>query len=313
MLGRSGYTYIGELYQFKTADNVTLNLSGHVWMQDFGGFGLANFDYQTRVGYKQTGSTEIDFRGTDRSFNVNIYRRGIANRADYWTERKRLIDIFRPNRGGLLTMTIITETGVKRSIKCRLSGGLEFTGESGNENNWDFNLTLAVIAFDPTWYNTDETLFTPTATSDEQLVFPVTFDGINQITFGTSGQVFTTSVLVYEGNWRSYPLMTIDGPYQSVTITNTANDAIIQLLSSIATGQQRIINTEPGNIYVIDENGDSAINELSKNSNFVDFAILPESEYPDGITSQEISANLVGAVVGQSGFTVQYNERFIGI
>jgi len=312
MLGRANYQYVGELHKFITADGVSLNLSGNVYEMDFGGFGLANFDYQTRSGYKQSGSTEIDFRASDRQFNVNIYRKGMSDRAQYWTERKRLIDIFRPNRGGQLTMQIITESGEKRSIKCRCNGGVEFSNENANENNWDLNCALSLVAFDPTWFDSDATLFEPVAESDEQLVFPITFDDEN-IYFGTSGQIYTTDDITYNGNWRTYPLITITGPYSSCVLTNTSNDVEIQLLTAIATGEQRIINTEPGNVYVIDENGDSVINELSKDSNFVDFAVFPDSELPSGAPAQQILARITGAVVGETTFSVQYYERYIGI
>jgi hypothetical protein len=313
MLNRVKYQYIGELHSFTTADGTTLNLSGDVYLTTFGGFGLADFEYQTRNGYKQDGSSEIDFRANDRTFSVNVYREGLKNRDDYWTERLALINIFRPNRGGLLTMTVLQKNGEKRSILCRLQAGLEFSQESANGNNWDFNLNLSLVAFNPTWFDASATVFSPSAISDEQLVFPVTFDDINQIVFGSSGQVYTTGEIIYNGNWRTYPVMTITGPYSSCTLTNTATDVQIQLLTPISTGEQRIISTVPGDIYVIDENGDSAFNELEKGSNFVDFAIFPLSELATLAPAQAIQANLVGATVGQSAFSVTYNERYIGI
>lgn len=313
MLGYQTNPFYAELHSLTTADGTTLRLTGDVYLMNFGNWGLADFDYQTRNGYKQTGSTEIDFRGVDRTLNINIYRKGLKTRDDYWSARLELVDIFRPNRGGLLTLTVIQPNGQKRSIKCRCNSGLEFSTESANDGNWDLNLSVNLSAFDPTWFNSDVSSFTPENSTDDQLVFPVTFDNLNQIVFGTSGQVFTTGDITYNGNWRTYPIMTITGPYQSCTLVNTANDAQIQLLTAISTGEQRTISTVPGDIYVIDENGDDAFNELDKNSNFTDFAILPTSEFPTGITTQAIQANLVGATAGQSAFNIQYYERWIGI
>ena len=299
---------IGELYEFETADGLKLPLSGKVWMLNNAGFGMPPIGYEVRQAYKQDGVSLIDYQLQQRNFLVEIYYKGTEDRQEYWQNRERLLNIFRPNRGGNVTMKIVRHDLTKRSIEVRLAGGLEFETESANNNNWDIGASLELVAFNPTWFDSDETSIELAGESGDELVFPITFDDEN-IIFGIAGFIFGTGDLAYQGTWETYPIITLTGQYDSAVIENTATGISATLAVPIPSNATRIIDFTPGSVSVLDGNGDSKFNELDINSN-MRLAILPDSEL--GGATQAIQITMTNTD-SNSAVIIEYKTRYIGI
>lgn len=305
---------MGDLHSITTADGQSL-----YFPQDkqvftaYGGYGAPPIDYQTRQGYKQDGVTEVNYQLAQRTISINLYRAGFCEREEYHQYRALLHDMLRPNRNGQATLTLRQVGGTKRAIKVRPNPGAVFAPISPNQNNWDINEPLEFIAFDPLWFDPDQVISSGAITISSHLVFPFVIhangNSDDDIQFGFSGSRFTSSI-TYAGTWKTYPRMEIAGPYLQATIEHVELGLNIGFTSSIAAGEQRIIDLQPGAFTVTDASGNNKFGELSPTSDLVDFLIMPSPELAGGVNT--IRVTLTGAS-GASAFTVKYYTKYFGI
>lgn len=294
---------LGDLHSLTTGDGIVTIFSDEKRVMAFGNYGMPPLEYVTSRGYRQHGETEIDYFLQSRALEITLYVIGQPNRQAYWDLRSELLDIIRPNRQGAMTLTVKRPDGSKRSIAVRANPGFIFP--PSESNHWNIQEGVSLIAHDPIWFDPSATALTITETTAAELVFPITFP----IVFGSAGVILDSGIIAYAGSWRSYPVLTITGPYNTVTITNTGNNAAFQLTVPIITGEQRIITLGPA-FSIVDANGDSHTDELGLASNIVDFAIYPDSELSN---DQQIQAIFIGGSSGQTAMTVAFNTRYIGI
>ena len=294
-----------ETLSFETADGLSLIIDGTVFAYETfpGDFGAPPINYITRSGYKQHGSTEIDYLLQSRTFDIDFFRAAACDRTTYWQNRAALLEIFRPNRGGQMTFRVNRVDGSARALKVRATPGLRF----GSQRTNDFNVreTVNFTAFDPVWFDPTRNSLTVAATTSNDLVFPITFP----IQFGASGTLYIQS-LTYAGTWATYPTLILTGPYTNAVISNITTGFSIYMTIAIAAGETRTIDLTPGSQSIVDQNGNDAFSDLGPISNLVNFNILPDPEIAGGV--QTIQATLYGAS-GASGFSLQYYNRYIGI
>jgi hypothetical protein len=279
-----------------------------IYALSYGNYGAAPIDYQTRRGYKQDGSTVVDYTINDRSIIITFYQQLACTREQYWEHRAFFIDFFRPNRGGALTLTVHEAGGNKRALKIYAAPGFVFAPSAPDESGWLLEEPITFIAYDPIWYDPTTAAVVLSGVAASQLVFPITFP----IVFSPDGTVYS-STITYVGNWKSYPIVTIDGPYSSATIRNVSTGVSVVLFIAIGAGEQRIIDFTPGAQSVTDSSGSDKFSDLSPspNSNLVDFNIRPDPEVAGGVNVFEIT--LVGGVIGSSAVTINFNSRYFGI
>ncbi len=297
----------GDVLNIETADGLSLFVpDGVVFVLSQGNYGAPPTQFQTRRGYRQIGETELDYTLDPRNITLTLKRNPACTRQEYWDNRAELHEFLRPNRNGPLTLTIRQPDGNRRSLVVRADPGLEFPPEPPDENHWDVQEVLDFIAFDPIWFDPAETVFAPAASTDTDLVFPITFP----IVFGVSGVLFSTGLFTYSGTWKTYPTMTLTGPYTRVTITNIQSVIALTMNVAIGVGEQRIITLTPGNQSIVDANGVNRFSELGPGSNLIDFNIRPDPEVVDG--KQEIRAEFTDGT-GSSAFRLEFNTRHFAI
>lgn len=274
----------------------------------YGNYGAPPIEYLTRRGYKQDGSTVVDYTINDRSIVITFYQQLACTREQYWEYRAFLIDFFRPNRGGALTLTVRESGGNKRSLKVYAAPGFVFAPSAPDESGWLLEEPITFIAYDPIWYDPTTADVVLSGIAASQLVFPITFP----IVFSPDGTTYS-STINYVGNWKSYPIVTLRGPYTSATIRNVSTGVSVVLFIAIGAGEQRIIDFTPGAQSVTDGSGADQFGDLSPspNSNLVDFNIRPDPEVAGGVNVFEIT--LTGGVLGMSAVTISYNARYLGI
>ena len=101
--------HLGDIHVIRTFDNEEIVFpDDDFYLIAYGGYGAAPQDFITRRGYKQDGESEIDILLNRRNISLQIFQSKACDRATYWSNRAKLQDLFRPNRGGPLT--IILET-----------------------------------------------------------------------------------------------------------------------------------------------------------------------------------------------------------
>lgn len=300
--------YLGDIIRIETTDGLQLEFPDpEMRLISYGQFGAPPTSWITSQGYKQIGATEIDYSISPRSIEVEFWHAPACNRQAYWDTRLSLHEIFQPNRGGPMTITLIQPGGQQRALIVRADPGFVFPPEP--DNNWSIREVIDMIAFDPIWFDPDTTStdYVMTGLTNTDLVFSITFP----IVFGTSGLIFSTGLITYPGTWRTYPIFTLTGPYTSATITNVTTGAVLSMVVAIGEGDTRIIDLTPGAQRIVDGNGVSRYNELGANSNLIDLNIRPEPEVPGGI--QTIQVVMLGGVMGQSSASIAYYNRYFAI
>lgn len=293
-------TYDGNELVLGSGFDVDINLIGNT------GFGAPPVEYQTRRGYRQDGVTELTYNLLPRPVTVSVYHPHKSDRAAYWDLRQRLLDFLRPNRGGPLVYRIIRSDGSERALTVRADPGLTYP-VTGNRNSWDIEETITFIAHDPLWFDPTEAVPTISTDNGDELSFPAEAP----FEFGIVGVQFSTGTLTYSGTWKTYPVLTLIGPYTSCAIYNRITGAALSFTTSIIAGERRIIDLTPGNQSVINTDGDNKFAELSPSSNLIDFYI--QSELTENGTAHRLDAVFVGGTVGQSNFILEYFNRYFGI
>ncbi len=295
---------VGELFRLENSFGNVLEFNKGIYLPVYAGFGTARIDFATRRGYRQDGSTLIDYFLQERTLSIELYHTEFTSREEWWNTRRSLINFFRGVIGSPIVLTVLQPSGTQYSIDVYADPGPEFSNMP-EDNNWGIRESIALRAFNPLWYNAEVVQLELEASQDTQLVFPITFP----ITFGISGTVFASEVLDYQGSWKTYPKITIAGPYTTATLRLLQKGTFVQLGTELSAGESREINFDPSNIYVIDEDGNSRFDELSLPTNFVNFFIEPA---PLGET-EVIQVTLLNGTQGISSVLIEFREQYLGI
>lgn len=299
---------LGDVIHIETADGNELWFDGaDIKLLAYGNLGAPPTEFITRRGYKQNGSTEVDFLLQPRTVIVELWHSPACDRQAYWDNRSALHEFLRPNRNGPMTFTLRTPNGDLRSIVLRADPGLVLPPTEQANNNWEVREQIDLIAFNPLFRNAEQSGGAMSSAEQVELVFPITFP----ISFGTSGVLLTTGDITYNGTWKSYPTITLTGPYTRAVITNQQTGVVIYLSVPILEGESRIIDLTPGSQSITDGDGNNKFSDLGAGSNLIGFALLPDPEVADGV--QEITIQLVDGVDGTSTAEFDYYEMFFAI
>lgn len=286
----------GELLYFEAPDGDQFYLTPPHYSVDYGDFGVPPIDFVTRRGYRQHGEQFLDYFYRSRSINVGLYVPGELDREDYYARRASLIEFFRANQG-MLTFKVRMYDGTEYALDMLLSSGLSFP--SPDNNHWNIEATLSFTAFDPFWYNPVASVPSVSATIPDELLFPAGFP----IAFGAGGKVVSTGSFTYVGTWKSYPVITLSGPYATATITNDATGAVLNLIQAIGANEQRVL-TFGSNFTIEDSTGASRFTELGTLTNAANFYLMPGSN--------EIQVQFTG-YTGNTTMSMTYHARYVGI
>jgi len=296
----------GDLHEIETFDGLIESFGAESQaIQVYGGYGAPPVEFSTAPNLNRVGLIERDYTLLARPMVLDLWVRHAESLDSFYETRTRLHNLLRPNRGGAMTLTIQLPNMQRRSIDVWANPGLRFA--DAMNNSWLITEPLELLAHSPIWYDNADISVSNVDVILPDLRFPITFP----IRFGYSYVTATTGQFVYSGTWETYPIVTITGPYSSAQIGNVVTGATIYLITPIGNGEQRIIDLTPGDITVTDANGNLKFNEVDPLSNFVQFQIKPTPEAPGGLN--EITALLFGSVVGISGLTITYKNRYFGI
>lgn len=294
---------IAEVWSLENNAGNILEFNSETYALKVSGTGTPPVEYVTKTSYLQDGATPLSLRLGVRALSLELYNTTTEDKEAYWDLRRELVNFLYPEIGKPLTLSLSQPNGETYSIEVYPDPGIDFT--RGDQSAWDIQETLPFKAFNPLWYKSTLGDITPAASQDDELVFPITFP----IVFGSSGTIFNTGALNYNGSWRSYPIITLQGPYTSCSITLVNKAVGFSLLTEISSIEQRIIDTDPANLSIVDQDGNSKFDELSLPSNLRDFYI---PAYPDGALEQ-IKVTMINGSIGTSSINIQYKENYLGI
>jgi len=248
-----------------------INLDGRIYpLSALGlsvtGLGDIPIDYQTTRGYGQHGATVLGWRLNQRTISLSVQVTG-RTRADYLAKRRKLIDALNPITGPV-TLRRVLPDGSRRDIDGWVQSGLDL---AETDDRLTFLGSIALECPDPAFY--DPTLH-ETALSEgypDQLSFPAAFGG-DRFFFDSPGVARGT--IVNRGNWYSWPVIAITGPYESLVIRNNTTGASFTLGVGIEAGDTLLIDLTPGNIRVENALGENLLNHRTDGT-FTDWYLKP--------------------------------------
>lgn len=278
------------------------------------GLGMPPIEYVTQQGPFQHGKSLIDYRLEPRTVQL-LLRHNSDSREEYWINRSRLLDILRPNRSPVSTLSTgklrkVFTDGRIRDLDVVLVSGPVFNARALDRwDEWGFTETLRFIAHDPIFYDpTPVVVDWPTLIETSFGGF-LTFDITFPIIFG-SILSNKTSTFTYDGSWLSYPTIVLTGPLENVVIENESTGEFIRLLYDIPEGETVTIDLRYGNKTVTSSEGTNLIGTVSSDSDLVSFHIAPRPEVPGGVNTLTVQAS---AISESSSISVSYYNRYIGI
>lgn len=298
----------GEAHLIITADGQMFDLrqSGMLSVLAWQGYGLPEIDMQTQRGYKQHGQTTLDYRLQPRTMTLTLYAQG-KSWDTYRSARERLYTFLRPNQGGPLTFRHVRSDGSRRDILGRWTGGGSFANDD-TDNPFPLGSveSVEITCDDPTFFDPTEKTGTLSATAAAGLFFPAYFGAVH----GQGQWIFKSAfdmggfVITYNGTWRSYPTLTLTGPYSWMSINNTNTGASLLFSVPLNAGEQLIVDLTPGAQSVQSALGVDRIADLS-DGNLVDFYLTPGTN--------RIIASAADRTDGVTSVILSYYERYLGI
>ncbi len=229
------------------------------------GFGMAPIQRITQRGPLQQGDTDVGYRLNPRVIQLPLLVEAMTMDAGY-TARKGLVKIFTPANGaGILR---VTTDLYDRAILVVPMGGLDYNQDPGQ--GYHIRTVVQLRAADPTWY--DPTIVnaaqTPTITGTPTPV-PLTIPW----TAGSSS-INSTLNFTYDGDFISYPIISVTGPITDLLITHTTTGYIIGVTGTIVVGDTWTFDLRYGQKTVTDQAGVNQIANLTSGSALADFAII---------------------------------------
>jgi hypothetical protein len=301
-----------EFDVYETPDGIEYSLDdwGRTFLMSRSGEGMSPIEYRTFRGPFQHGETVQDYVLRPRLIQY-IVRLQTRNRDKYWTERARILDVFRPNRQNVNEflpgkLKKFLEDGTQRALDVYLEQGLDFKSDS---NQWDdFGSTEAVrfVAYNPVYYNPAQSTLQFTLGALSNLVFPITFP----IQFGGSIINGLTSI-TYLGTWVEYPVIVITGPIAAPTIDNLTTGETLSLAYNIPAGRVVTIDLTYGHKTIVDDLGTNLVGALSTSSDLATWHIAPDPEAPGGVNQIQVMGS--GATPGVTNITLLYFDRYVGL
>ncbi len=300
-----------------TPDGITYALDGvkdRVMTTQFDGQGMPSIEYVTERGPLQQGQTVLAYKLQPRVMQI-AFRRSGHDREQYWSLRQELINQLRPNR--LQTGTVPTPCVIRkilpghifRDIDVLIQQGPDFSSGDGNWDEFGFTEGLRFIAHDPTFYDPEAHVETFLFNAIAGLVVPTSYP----LVFG-SGTTSLTLDITYVGTWISYPVITITGPIDAASITNTTTDETLGFSKPLGLGEQVVIDTRFGHKSVYDPllaPSDPEYNLIyAVSGDLGTFHIEASPQAPGGLNHLEVT--LFG-VDPTGSVAIQYYDRYIGL
>lgn len=263
--------------------------------------GMADVRRMTDRGPLQHGDSDYDFRLEPTTYPMG-FRIYATSMEEQWIHRTTALRIFRPSRTAIqLRWTL--ETGAVRQLDVHLSGRLLFG--SKDSQGYTLRFVAPLRAADPTFYDPTAVGYTFGVNAGTTgWAYPITFDE----GFGSS-TVAQTRAIVYNGSWRTSPIVTIKGPITNPVITNvTTGDKLDFTGLTIGSGTIYTIDCRAGVKTVLDQLGASQIANLTDDSDLATFSL--EADVVDGINTISVTGSAANAT---TEVYLQYYERYVGI
>jgi hypothetical protein len=196
--------------------------------------------------------------------------------------------------GGTL---VATTDSIERTLETVVyEAGLEgeYSGNGGGGGLPWRQVTLNLLAMDPWWYGPvdSDTLNIGTVTAFDAAI---AFDDV--LTPFDGGD---TTLLAVAGDAPAFPRFVIDGPFTTLTLDGAQTGETIELAAPLASGDQIVVDSTPGNRGPV------------LNGGVVDWSLLTSGSrlFQLATPSDTVSVNATGTT-GASMVTIHWRDRYL--
>ena len=290
-------------------ESIDLHMPPDRVVQGMSGWGMSAHQRTSTRGPFQQGSTVISQRLDERTVSFTLRHNGcsktswMGNRGtwvDYLRENRK--PLFSPEPSQLIWHYIVNDTYTSRALDVYFEDGFSFApSRAGVWDLYSIQEQLSFIAHDPLVY--DPTINTVTVSSMEaELILPVTFPFI-------LGGWQTTQNITNAGTWETYPVITLNGPLQNVSIENLSTNRRINYAGEIVVDNPVTIDLGYDEKTVLD----ACDNDLLANASgdIGTFSLQCAPLVTGGINELRISAE--GADFATASIVITYYTRYRGI
>lgn len=256
---------------YAIVNGVSYNLSDDTYCRvvAFDGLDTAPVRRLTERGPQQHGDSDVGFRLDPRFFNLVLVAVS-SDRSAYYTNRRTLLNIFAP-REEAMVVKFVLDNGDTRQIDAHLVGQPQWTADA-SEAYLVGRMGVQFRAADPTMYDPVEgsVVFALGGGSDAwEIPWVIPWE------IGAAA-LDQTVTIQYAGNWRTYPIVKIEGPITNAIIVNETTGEKLDFTGvTISAGDHYEIDCRYGQKTVVDSAGTNKIADLSSDSDLATFHLEP--------------------------------------
>jgi hypothetical protein len=176
-----------------------------------------------------------------------------TSRSDFLTKLATLANAVDPKKGYGKVRILRGDDAVERELICIYKDGLSFADDGGMAAN----IQLQFQSQDPFWYSTTPQTGTYTLSSTPALFFPFFPLAVLDST------VFSSATIVNPGDEEAFPIWTITGAGDNISLVNNTTGKTLTLILSLATSKKLYIDTRPFFKTVLYEDGTNYFQYIS--------------------------------------------------
>lgn len=313
------------------------------WVLDgYDGLGIPEIGRYSQRGPYQQGDTDLGFDADARYLQLAWVHQG-CDASDLWDIRERLISIFRPRTNDPTQLIFYLPNGKIRAADVNLDGNLDYES-SGRRDGRTAVVGATLKASDPrlyfptmrsvifalldgvTGWDIEEAGASAPYADDTgwDIMPPGTFEIGSGWNIGQSDLYQVQDIVYADGALNAdieYPVITIHGPIDSPTITNTTTGETLPLTAegglSLAAGEWVEIDLRYGRKTILDFNGDDVSQYLDPDNDLATFHLAYNSELQTdgtrcvgGVNVLEVSGS---GVTPATQIVIEYYDRFVGV
>lgn len=312
-----------ELHKITTHDGeeyiVSNGKSRFLLVPTPGQWGLPPIEFVTERAYRQDRLTEFSWNLSPRSFALRQTVEG-CSRADLFAERGAVLNATKPNRhvgytrtATPVTYTFVREDGTKRAIKGRpISPAFGPTSED-EWTEWEYTDDIQIECFDPLWFNPTQQSCVGVGESEDALVFSAYFGAASTWYFASASALIFDCAISYVNSesalFETMPKFLITGAASSFAIQHVELGLSLNYRAAVASSEVLTLDLDARTL-ISSVDGLDYWGYLTEDDDIEPFKIYPAPQVTSGLNT--IRGSIDGSD-GNTAFTVQYYERFIGI
>lgn len=267
------------------------------------GFSLPPVERRTVRAPFQHGETYLGFSFQARSLQLTFHLRG-TSRQDLWARRRQLAAILNPLAGPFY-LQLCTLEGDIYTLRDVVPDS-QMTAIVGTAQEPTVQATsIRLVAHDPAWYGPERHEETAAPTPASELTFPASFS----IMFDVDGALSEVLTIVTQGDFTSWPTITLYGPMENPRVSNLTTGEDFGLNYTLSVGEVVTIDTSRKTVTSsIDD--ESLFGYITDTTDFATFHLEPHPVAEYGVN--QIQCTAVGGTES-SRFVISWHDRYSGL